>query len=136
MTILTPDERNAIAGHSFSSMEPLQSHLLRQAASLRLSHEDRCALQFLIDNQVANEGDLYTLRGDVEYTISDDGFFKEARFGTRWTSTLAASFSEGWMRVVNTEAVTLLDDDLVVDTSRLKALGFQPRHPSFAAGCT
>ena len=28
--------------------ETLQSHLLRQAASLRLSHEDRCALDFLI----------------------------------------------------------------------------------------
>jgi len=28
--------------------ETLQSHLLRQAAGLRLSHEDRCALEFLI----------------------------------------------------------------------------------------
>jgi nucleoside-diphosphate-sugar epimerase len=35
---------------------------------------------------------------------------------------------------IDREAVTLLDDDLVVDTSRLKALGFQPRHPSFGAG--
>jgi nucleoside-diphosphate-sugar epimerase len=32
------------------------------------------------------------------------------------------------------EAVTLLDDDLVVDTSRLRALGFAPRHPRFATG--
>ncbi|NKE66994.1 RNA polymerase factor sigma-54 [Ramlibacter sp. RBP-2] len=31
-----------------SGDETLQSHLLRQAASLRLSHEDRCALEFLI----------------------------------------------------------------------------------------
>ncbi len=31
-----------------SGEETLQSHLLRQAASLRLSHEDRCALEFLI----------------------------------------------------------------------------------------
>ncbi|MCL6250788.1 TonB-dependent receptor [Altererythrobacter sp. KTW20L] len=52
---------------------------------------------FLIDNQVANEGDLYTLRGDAEYTISDDGFFKEARFGARWSDrnrvTRSANFS-------------------------------------------
>jgi hypothetical protein len=32
------------------------------------------------------------------------------------------------------EAVTLLDDELVIDTSRLKALGFAPRHPLFADG--
>lgn len=32
------------------------------------------------------------------------------------------------------EAVTLLDDPLVIDTSRLKALGFRVRHPSFGAG--
>jgi 2-alkyl-3-oxoalkanoate reductase len=32
------------------------------------------------------------------------------------------------------EAVTLLVDDLVVDTARLKALGFAPRHPRFAEG--
>jgi 2-alkyl-3-oxoalkanoate reductase len=35
---------------------------------------------------------------------------------------------------IDREAVTLLDDDLVVDTSRLKALGFRARHPSFGAG--
>jgi nucleoside-diphosphate-sugar epimerase len=32
------------------------------------------------------------------------------------------------------EAVTLFDDDLVVDTSRLRALGFTPRHARFAQG--
>jgi nucleoside-diphosphate-sugar epimerase len=32
------------------------------------------------------------------------------------------------------EAVTLLDDELVVDTSRLTALGFRPRHARFAEG--
>jgi nucleoside-diphosphate-sugar epimerase len=35
---------------------------------------------------------------------------------------------------IDREAVTLLDDDLVVDTSRLRALGFRPRHPVFSAG--
>jgi nucleoside-diphosphate-sugar epimerase len=34
------------------------------------------------------------------------------------------------------EAVTLLDDDLVIDTSRIRALGFKARHPSFGAGWT
>ena len=32
------------------------------------------------------------------------------------------------------EAVTLFGDDLVIDTSRLRALGFAPRHPRFAEG--
>jgi nucleoside-diphosphate-sugar epimerase len=32
------------------------------------------------------------------------------------------------------EAVTLLDDDLVIDTARLRGLGFAPRHPRFADG--
>ncbi len=32
------------------------------------------------------------------------------------------------------EAVTLLDDDLVIDTSRLKALGFRPRAARFSEG--
>ena len=39
---------------------------------------------FLIDNQVKNEGDLTTMRADAEYDISDEGFFKKARFGARW----------------------------------------------------
>ena len=39
---------------------------------------------FLIDNQVANEGDLTSLRFDAEYDVSDEGFFRRARFGARW----------------------------------------------------
>jgi 2-alkyl-3-oxoalkanoate reductase len=35
---------------------------------------------------------------------------------------------------IDREAVTLLEDELVLDTSRLRALGFQARHPRFAAG--
>lgn len=35
---------------------------------------------------------------------------------------------------IDREAVTLLDDDLIVDTTRLKELGFRPRHPKFAPG--
>lgn len=39
---------------------------------------------FLIDNQVKNEGDLTSLRFDAEYDVSEEGFFKKARFGARW----------------------------------------------------
>jgi hypothetical protein len=39
---------------------------------------------FLIDNQVKNDGGLTSMRADAEYDISDDGFFKKARFGARW----------------------------------------------------
>lgn len=44
----------------------------------------RTLFWFLLDNQVHNEGDLKSLRGDVEYDVSEDGFFKKARFGARW----------------------------------------------------
>jgi TonB-dependent receptor len=51
---------------------------------------------FLLDNQVANEGDLYTLRADAEYDIGD-GFLRNARFGARWSdrsrTTRSANFS-------------------------------------------
>jgi TonB-dependent receptor len=40
---------------------------------------------FLLDSIARNEGELDTLRADVEYDISDDGFFKKARFGARWS---------------------------------------------------
>ena len=39
---------------------------------------------FLLDSQARNEGDLNSVRFDAEYDISDEGFFKSARFGTRW----------------------------------------------------
>ncbi|MEB3414903.1 TonB-dependent receptor [Alteriqipengyuania sp. WL0013] len=52
---------------------------------------------FHLDNQVANEGDLYSLRGDFEYDISDTGFLRSARFGARWAErsrvTRTANFS-------------------------------------------
>ncbi|WP_241461709.1 TonB-dependent receptor [Aurantiacibacter luteus] len=52
---------------------------------------------FALDNQLENEGDMYSLRGDVEYDISDDGFFRTARFGARWSernrTTRNANFS-------------------------------------------
>lgn len=52
---------------------------------------------FLIDNQVKNDGELTSLRFDGEYDVSDDGFFKKARFGARWGDrnrvTRSANFS-------------------------------------------
>ena len=35
---------------------------------------------------------------------------------------------------IDREAVTLLEHELVIDNSRLRALGFRPRHPHFSAG--
>ena len=40
---------------------------------------------FLLDSIARNEGELDTLRFDAEYDISDDGFFKQAKFGARWS---------------------------------------------------
>jgi TonB-dependent receptor len=40
---------------------------------------------FLLDSAEQNDGELDSLRFDVEYDISDDGFFKKARFGARWS---------------------------------------------------
>ncbi|HEY6964530.1 MAG TPA: TonB-dependent receptor, partial [Erythrobacter sp.] len=40
---------------------------------------------FLLDSIARNEGDLDTLRFDGEYDISDEGFFKQVKFGARWS---------------------------------------------------
>lgn len=52
---------------------------------------------FLLDNQVKNDGELTSMRFDGEYDVSEDGFFKKARFGARWGDrnrvTRSANFS-------------------------------------------
>jgi TonB-dependent receptor len=52
---------------------------------------------FLLDNQVKNDGELTSMRADAEYDISEEGFFKKARFGARWGDrsrvTRSANFS-------------------------------------------
>ncbi|WP_187335109.1 TonB-dependent receptor [Novosphingopyxis iocasae] len=50
------------------------------------SDPNRSFYWFLIDNQVRNEGDLWSMRADVDYDIADGGgsFFKTIRFGARW----------------------------------------------------
>ncbi|MCZ8136229.1 MAG: TonB-dependent receptor [Porphyrobacter sp.] len=40
---------------------------------------------FLLDSLARNEGDLDTARFDAEYDISEDGFFKQVKFGARWS---------------------------------------------------
>lgn len=40
---------------------------------------------FLLDSIARNEGKLDSLRLDAEYDISEEGFFKTARFGARWS---------------------------------------------------
>ena len=45
---------------------------------------NRAFYWFLLDNQVKNEGDLTSMRFDAEYDVSEEGFFKKARFGARW----------------------------------------------------
>lgn len=40
---------------------------------------------FGLDSLERNDGEMYTLSGDVEYEIGD-GFFRTARFGARWAS--------------------------------------------------
>ncbi len=40
---------------------------------------------FLLDSVARNEGQLDSLRFDAEYDISEEGFFKQAKFGARWS---------------------------------------------------
>ena len=41
---------------------------------------------FGLDSRERNDGELFSLRGDFEYDISDEGFLKKARFGARWAA--------------------------------------------------
>ncbi len=41
---------------------------------------------FGLDSREKNEGNLFSLAGDFEYDVSDDGFFKKASFGARWAA--------------------------------------------------
>jgi TonB-dependent receptor len=40
---------------------------------------------FLLDSIARNEGQLDSLRFDGEYDISEEGFFKQVKFGARWS---------------------------------------------------
>lgn len=41
---------------------------------------------FALDSRERNDGNLFSLSGDFEYDISDEGFLKKARFGARWAA--------------------------------------------------
>lgn len=41
---------------------------------------------FGLDSREKNDGSLMSLAGDLEYDLSDDGFFKKATFGARWAA--------------------------------------------------
>jgi TonB-dependent receptor len=49
------------------------------------TNPDRLYNWFLIDNQILNEGDMSTLRADLDYHFSDDAFIRDVKFGARWS---------------------------------------------------
>ncbi|QDH34478.1 TonB-dependent receptor [Porphyrobacter sp. YT40] len=41
---------------------------------------------FGLDSRERNDGELFSLAGDFEYDLSDEGFFRKAAFGGRWAT--------------------------------------------------
>ncbi len=41
---------------------------------------------FGLDSREKNEGEMFSLAGNLEYDISDDGFFRKAEIGGRWAA--------------------------------------------------
>ena len=41
---------------------------------------------FGLDSREQNDGELFSIAGDLEYDLSDDGFFRKAVFGARWAA--------------------------------------------------
>ena len=41
---------------------------------------------FGLDSREKNDGTLFSLAGDLEYDVSDEGFFRKAKFGARWAA--------------------------------------------------
>ncbi len=72
---------------------------------------------FLIDNQVKNEGELTSMRFDGEYDVSDEGFFRKARFGARWGDrsrvTRSANFSNWAIWVHRGRAATAIGTAMI-----------------------
>jgi TonB-dependent receptor len=61
-------------------LEPATSN----SPSSYFNDPSRSLYWFLLDNQVRNDGELTTMRADIEYDVSDTGFLKQVRFGARW----------------------------------------------------
>jgi TonB-dependent receptor len=61
---------------------------------------DRIHHSFLIDNFIENDADMSTLRADLEYHFSDDGFIRDMQFGARWSDrnrvTRDTIFGSNW----------------------------------------
>jgi TonB-dependent receptor len=49
------------------------------------TNPDRTYYWFLLDSLIENEADMSTLRADLEYHFSDDGFIRDMQFGARWS---------------------------------------------------
>jgi TonB-dependent receptor len=41
---------------------------------------------FGLDSREENDGELFSLAGDFEYDVSDEGFFRKVAFGARWAA--------------------------------------------------
>ena len=64
--------------HAACSVPANRARAIRRPAISMIRHET--FYWFLLDNQVKNEGELTSMRFDAEYDVSDEGFFKKARF--------------------------------------------------------
>jgi TonB-dependent receptor len=64
------------------------------------ANPDRLYHWFLIDGKIANEAKMDTLRADLEYHFSDDGFIRDMKFGARWSDrnriTRDSVFGSAW----------------------------------------
>lgn len=49
------------------------------------TNPDRIYHWFLLDSQIENDADMTTLRADLEYHFSDEGFIRDMQFGARWS---------------------------------------------------
>ena len=49
------------------------------------TNPDRTYYWFLLDSLIENEADMNTLRADLEYHFSDEGFIRDMQFGARWS---------------------------------------------------
>jgi TonB-dependent receptor len=49
------------------------------------TNPDRTHYSFLLDSQIQNEGDMDTVRADLEYYFGEDSIIREVQFGVRWS---------------------------------------------------
>lgn len=80
---------------------------------------------FMIDNQVANEGELESYRADVDYDL-DMGFLESVRFGARWADRSRVTRTSDFANWGNLSApwtgggVVYANSDLVPNASQLR----------------